>query len=460
MPEITVRGTAGSSQRFHFEQAAITVGRSEANDLVIRDPALSRFHAEIRREGQGWVVADRGSRNGIRVNGAPVKGRSPIVAGDKLTLGQTLVLFDAPLPDALPEGADPELFRGTSAARGKSRDGQDVLVGKSPAMQAVLTTIDKVAPTDSTVLITGENGTGKELAARLLHRRSRRSRAPFVVVNCPALPQSLMESELFGVERGVATGVEAREGLLEIANGGTLLLDEVGDLELSAQAKLLRFMQQRTIERVGGRQALRLDVRIVAATNHDLLEALEARRFRADLYHRLNVVSLHLPPLRERAEDVPLLIDHFLSGNAGPRVTVSAAAVEALSRYPFPGNVRELEHLLERAQLLCEGGVIQLQDLPGAVRDPEGAAAPPARGLAVPAELYDRIVRGGESFWEVVRKPYLRREIGREDVRNLLLRGFHEGGDTYKGLAKIFRVEEQYKKLVDFIRHHGLHPDL
>src|SRR6185436_5175847 len=165
--------------------------------------------------------------------------------------------------------------------------------------------IDRVARSNVTVLISGESGTGKEIVARLVHYRSPRSRRPFVVVNCPALPGSLIEYELFGVARGVATGVEARAGLLELANGGTLLLDEVGDLELVAQAKLLRFIQDKKVERIGGRKVIPLDVRILAATNHDLAAFVESGKFRVDLYHRLNTVTLHTPALRERPEDIP-----------------------------------------------------------------------------------------------------------------------------------------------------------
>jgi hypothetical protein len=420
------------------------VGRSEANDLVIRDPALSRFHAEIRKEGEAWVVADRGSRNGIRLNGQLVRGRSPVGAGDKITLGQTVLLFDAGGSDAAPQGGDPELFRGTSASsRGSGRGSEDsMIVGRSPAMRAVLATIAKVAPTDSTVLITGENGTGKELAARLIQRRSRRAAGPFVVVNCPALPGTLLEAELFGVEKGVATGVEARPGLLEAANGGTIFLDEVGDMDMPAQAKLLRFIQERTVERLGGRKPIQLDVRLLAATNHDLLKAMSEGRFRQDLYHRLNVVSFTLPPLRERPDDIPLLVEHFLSTDSGPRVTLSPEAMQVLMAHDYPA------------------GVIEPWDLPPSVAKGEGAQpVHPARTPAPIDGIYEQVVRGGGSFWELVRKPYLRRELGREEVKQIIQIGYREGGRSYKGMARLFGIEDQYKKLVDFLRHHDLHAD-
>ena len=236
----------------------------------------------------------------------------------------------------------------------------DEMVGRSPAMEAVRALIERVAGTGAPVLVTGESGTGKELAAAAIHRLSRRAEGPFVRVNCAAIPRDLVESELFGHEKGAFTGAtERRRGRFELASGGTLLLDEVGDLSAEAQAKLLRALEAGEIERVGGGQPIPVDVRVVSATNRDLRAEVAAGRFREDLFFRLLVIPLHLPPLRERREDVPLLVEHFLARNRArtglrpPRL--APAAMEALSRHPWPGNVRELANIVERLTILHAG---------------------------------------------------------------------------------------------------------
>ena len=249
------------------------------------------------------------------------------------------------------------------------------LVGKSPAMQRVFDLIGKVADTDLTVLIRGPSGTGKELVANAIHYNSHRRTKPFVKVNCAAVANELVESELFGHERGAFTGATAaREGKFEIAHGGTLLLDEVGDMSVTAQAKILRTLQTRELERVGGNRTIKVDVRILAATNHDLEAKVRAGSFREDLYYRLNVVAVTLPSLRERLEDLPLLIDHFLGRNVerlhSPRKTLTPAALRGLLAHEWKGNVRELEHALEQAIVLAPGNEIGLEDLPATVRAP------------------------------------------------------------------------------------------
>jgi two-component system response regulator HydG len=258
------------------------------------------------------------------------------------------------------------------------------LLGGAPAFRAVLETLGQVAPTGATVLLQGESGTGKELAARLVHDLSPRASGPFVPIHCAAIPDTLLESELFGHERGAFTGAVARkEGRLERAHGGTLFLDEVGETSPGAQVKLLRFLQDGVLERVGGNEPVRVDVRIVAATNKDLSAEVRAGRFREDLFYRLAVVSVTRPPLRERREDVPLLASAFLrrlAEQSGKRVLGFApAALAALEAYPWPGNVRELLHAVERAVILTRGEAIDLDDLPDAIRQ----AAP--GGLLVPA---------------------------------------------------------------------------
>jgi two-component system response regulator HydG len=258
------------------------------------------------------------------------------------------------------------------------------LVGDAPAFRAVLETLRQAAPTPASVLLIGESGTGKELAARLVHDLSPRASGPFVPINCAALPEGLLESELFGHEKGAFTGAAARkEGRFERASGGTLFLDEVGELSPAAQAKLLRFLQDGVLERVGGTEPVRLDVRIVAATNKDLSAEVKGGRFRDDLFYRLDVVSVRLPPLRERREDVLALASFFLRRVAErlpKRVTAfTPAAAAALEGYAWPGNVRELQHAVERAVILSRDETVDVGDLPEAIRAAASRApeAPP-----------------------------------------------------------------------------------
>jgi transcriptional regulator with GAF, ATPase, and Fis domain len=233
------------------------------------------------------------------------------------------------------------------------------IVGASPALKAVLGGVAKVAPTDSTVLITGETGTGKELIARAIHRRSKRSARAFVSVNCAAVPRDLIASELFGHEKGAFTGATQRRlGRFELAEGGTIFLDEIGELPLETQIALLRVLQEREFERVGGNQAIRAEVRVIAATNRDLEAAIAAGTFRNDLFYRLNVFPIEIPPLRDRRDDIPLLVEYFIdryARKAGKTIRrISKRSLELLQAYPWPGNIRELQNIIERSVILCE----------------------------------------------------------------------------------------------------------
>ncbi len=262
------------------------------------------------------------------------------------------------------------------------------IIGESGAMQEVLGVVRRVGPSTATVLIQGESGTGKELIARALHSQGPRASGPFVAVNCAALPETLLESELFGHEKGAFTGAsERRVGRFEAAEGGTIFLDEIGDLTPALQVKLLRVLQERRIERLGANRPIPVDVRVLAATNQDLERAIRERHFREDLYYRLNVVTLTLPPLRRRREDLPLFLDHFLKkfaeANGKAIQGFTREARDVLMKYDYPGNVRELENIVERAVLLTRGEVIGLSDLPLAMQ--EGAALPGA--AAAPASL-------------------------------------------------------------------------
>jgi two-component system response regulator HydG len=255
------------------------------------------------------------------------------------------------------------------------------ILGRSPAMLAMQETIATVAPSEATVLITGESGTGKELVARALHSGSARADKPLVTVNCAALAENLLESELFGHEKGSFTGAERRrEGRFVQANGGTLFLDEIGEMPLPLQAKLLRALQEGEVQRVGSDAPLTVDVRVLAATNRDLREEVARRRFREDLYFRLNVISLEVPPLRERGEDIPVLAAHFLERFAGRNRKslrgFSPQAMDSLLRYSWPGNVRELENAVERAVILCNGDLVTRRELPAAVMEAAPAEEP------------------------------------------------------------------------------------
>jgi two-component system NtrC family response regulator len=242
------------------------------------------------------------------------------------------------------------------------------IVGKNARMQEIYQLIEKVAPTPASVLITGESGTGKELVARAIHINSPKEKSPFISVNCAALPETLLESELFGHERGAFTGATSmRKGRFELADGGTLFLDEIGDIPLPLQAKLLRVLQERSFERVGGTHPINVDVRIITATNRELKDEVDEGRFREDLYYRLNVLHIHLPPLRERVDDIPMLTDHFINKFAKmlnkPDLRISGEALRFLVGLPWEGNVRELENTIERAAILCSGNVIKTEDV-------------------------------------------------------------------------------------------------
>jgi DNA-binding NtrC family response regulator len=267
-------------------------------------------------------------------------------------------------------------LRSALTPSGLATDGFEGLVGRHPDMVRIYQVITQVASTATTVLITGESGTGKELVARAVHQRSERSGQPFVAINVAAIPDTLIESELFGHEKGAFTGAHARRlGRFELAHGGTIFLDEIGSLRLDLQTRLLRALQEREIERLGGGRPMPIDVRVVAATNVNLRQAVRDRAFRDDLYYRLNVVPIQVPPLRQRREDIPRLVEHFVrkfAREARREVRgVSAGALDALTRYDWPGNVRELENVIHRAVVLAAGPVVHLQDVPLDVAMPE-----------------------------------------------------------------------------------------
>ena len=276
------------------------------------------------------------------------------------------------------------------------------LVGGTPAMQRVVEMVRKVAPTDSTVLIMGETGTGKELLANAIHRLSRRQDMPFIAINCAALPEQLLESEMFGHVRGAFTGADSdKVGLFEEADGGTILLDEIGDMALITQAKLLRALQNGEIRPVGASATKRVDVRVIAATNRDLEEAVEAHEFREDLYFRLNVVQIRVPPLRERLEVLPRLVEHFVRrfGTKYGKMPngLDDAARTLLRNYVYPGNIRELESIIAHSVIMCDGDIIRARDLPDAVRNaqPQRLALPNYSAESIPSisDMEEQLIR-------------------------------------------------------------------
>jgi DNA-binding NtrC family response regulator len=331
--EVTSGPDAGISAT--FAKPMIVVGRS-GGDLVIDDRKISAVHFEIRLEGQGYRLRDLGSSNGTFVRGMRVQDVY-IDPGAVIALGESALRFSP-----LPESVELPLW-GASRLCG--------LRGRNPAMRRLFETIEQVATSDATVLITGETGTGKDLVAEALHERSPRAGKPFVVLDCGAVPASLFEDQLFGHEAGAFTGAgRATEGVFEAASGGTLFLDEIGELPPDTQPKLLRAVETRSVRRIGGTRTIDCDVRLIAATNRDLAAEVNRKAFRPELYFRIMVTNLRIPPLRDRPEDIDLLVEHFLDElSPGSATLVPEEFMEWARRYTWPGNVRELRNAVERA---------------------------------------------------------------------------------------------------------------
>ncbi len=317
----------------------IRVGKGEDNDLVITDETVSRYHFEIVRDAKGYLLRDLQSTNGTFLDGAEIR-EAYIRAGAVIAAGAAELKF-SPFEERI------QILPSEKEKLGS-------MVGRSQKVRQIFGLIERIAPTDATVLIEGETGTGKDILARSIHQLSKRKDAPFVVVDCGAVSGTLIESELFGHEKGAFTGASTqRLGAFEYANGGTVFLDELGELSLDLQPKLLRVLEQREIRRVGGSQTIKVDLRVIAATRMDLRSEIEKGKFREDLYFRLNVVPIVSPALRDRKDDIPLLVRHFLKDLAhedAPELT--EASLAALMAHDWPGNVRELRNVLERALAL------------------------------------------------------------------------------------------------------------
>jgi transcriptional regulator with PAS, ATPase and Fis domain len=340
---------------------------------------------------------------------------------------------------------------------------QNILVGESAAMIDLKLEIERVARSDAKVLVTGESGVGKELVAQAIHAHSTRATRPFVAVNCAGLPETLLESELFGHVKGSFTGAyRDKQGKLELADRGTMFLDEIGEMTLRMQGLLLRFLETGELQKVGADRVLgRVDVRVIAATNRNLRDMIDQGTFREDLFYRLNVIHLLVPPLRERPEDVPVLIDHFLKyftrSDAYIARELAPDSLELLRRYTWPGNVRELENVIERLVVTGRTPLIRPEDLPIEVRTYQDSGRRPKEvaRATVADDLYRRLIEERQSFWSVVYPLYMQREITRSHVRDVVRKGLEEARGNYKIVARLFNLDPgDYKRFLNFLRKH------
>ncbi|MGE3507884.1 MAG: sigma-54 interaction domain-containing protein [Vicinamibacterales bacterium] len=348
------------------------------------------------------------------------------------------------------------------------------LIGTSPTLLELKAEVERVAKSDAKVLITGESGVGKEIVARAIGAASLRATAPFVPVNCAGIPETLLESELFGHLKGSFTGAyRDKPGKLEMATNGTIFLDEIGEMTWRMQGLLLRFLETGEIQKVGAeRVAMAPNVRVLAATNRNLRDLVAQGQFREDLFYRINVIHLVVPPLRERREDIPLLIDHFLAnftgghpgnGNGNGKVlpppivkTISPEAIQVLTQYAWPGNVRQLENVIERLVVTGRRDTLQIDDLPIEIRTPVVGMRPRReRRRTVADDLFKKLTDERESFWTAVYPLYMNREITRGNVRDLVHKGLEESRGNYKILLHLFNMEARdYKRFLNFLRKH------
>ena len=360
---------SGVQVRFLLSAVKMTVGRH--GDIVLREPSVSRDHAVLIWNGDVWQVMDAGSRNGTFVNGVSVQ-RKFIVPGDAIKFGRvTLSLID---PAKESNGDDAETCVPTTMISDPSSSlphglGAQALVGRSEPLKCAMQIAARAAKSNATVLLYGESGTGKELFAKLVWEESERSGKKFLPVHSGAIEPSLLASALFGHEKGAFTGADKlKKGLFEEADGGTIFLDEIGEINAETQVKLLRVLQEGEFMRVGGTEPIKVDVRVICATNRDLKKAVKEGKFREDLYYRLNVIQIQLPPLRERPGDIADLVNYYAMRLGGPFKSVSDDAMAVLVKYDWPGNVRELRNVVERMVVLSSGTVLDVEDLPDEIR--------------------------------------------------------------------------------------------
>jgi transcriptional regulator with GAF, ATPase, and Fis domain len=378
----------------------IRIGKADGNDLVLTEDTVSRVHCEILRDARGYLLRDLGSTNGTFLDGAEVR-EAYVRAGSVVTVGTVQIKFQP--------------FEERIEILPSEAERLDGLVGRSLPMREIFGLLERVSPTEATVLLEGETGTGKDLVARTIHALSRRREGPFIVVDCGAVAATLIESELFGHEKGAYTGATStRQGAFELANGGTIFLDELGELSLDLQPKLLRVLEQREIRRVGGNRTMRVDIRVIAATKKDLKQEVQKGKFREDLFFRLSVVPIYIPPLRQRKEDLPLLVEEFASKMGGGDFHVPPEALDSLTAHDWPGNVRELRNVLERGLYLSKqlgADAFKLVNVSGI-----GQSRPdPGGGVQIefnPSESY----RGNKERWnDEFEKRYLQWLLARAE---------------------------------------------
>lgn len=369
--------------RLDIASERVTLGRSVICDLAVTDEAVSGTHCEIVANEGGFLLRDLGSTNGTWLGGVRIR-EAWLEPGSLIRIGRTEIRFERGSGSVEIDLSRKEQFHD--------------LIGHGVRMREIFAVLEKVAASDLTVLVRGETGTGKELVARAIHRASKRSQRPLVVQDCSAIPANLIESILFGHERGSFTGAADRKhGCFEVADGGTLFLDEIGELDLGLQPKLLRVLETHEVQRVGGTRMIPVDVRVIAATNRDLRQMVNEGKFREDLYYRLSVVQVDLPPLRERPEDIPSLARQFLEESAkrgpqgeGTHYTIADDAMIKLQAYPWPGNVRELKNTIERAVSLADGTELGMRDLL-----PASQKTPP---VFLPGGTAEQFVENGTPF--------------------------------------------------------------
>jgi transcriptional regulator with GAF, ATPase, and Fis domain len=346
-----------------LDKPSMSIGTDQDCDLCLSDETVSRRHAELTKNKDGYLLRDNASTNGTFVDSLRVK-EIFVAPGSVMRFGKTRVKF-------LPQEEKIEIYP-------SKKEQFDNIVGKSLELRKVYGIIEKVAPTNVSAIIMGETGTGKELVARAIHEHSKRAGKPFVVFDCSSVQENLIESELFGHERGSFTGATTtRQGAFEVANGGTLFLDELGELTLDMQPKLLRALEQGEVKRVGSDHPRKVDVRVIAATNRNLKEEVKKGNFREDLYFRISVVQVHLPALRKRSDDIPMLANHFVelnrksSGNERNKNVrgITPEALQVLKEYHWPGNIRELKNVIDRSASFCEKELIDIGDLPEYLRE-------------------------------------------------------------------------------------------
>lgn len=415
----------GAGQRIPLDRDELKIGKDPSSDLCIPDAAVSRNHCLIERKNEGYLIRDLDSTNGTFVDGTRIR-EAYLRPGSRVKIGTAMLLFQP-------------VYQADTVPPSKA-ESFGTLLGRSLAMRRIFSVLERVAPTDATILLTGPTGTGKGAAARSLHDASKRARQPYVVIDCGAVSHSLIEGELFGAEKGAYTGATvARAGALEAANGGTLFLDEIDDLPLELQPKLLRVLEEREIRRLGSTRPRKLDIRVIAATKSDLGRMVSEGRFRDDLFFRLAVVRVDLPKLAERTEDLALLADGFLD-EVGGWEKLSPDLREQLVAHSWPGNVRELRNVLERLRYLGLEGADGVElDSP---LDAQSVDEEVPAGVLPEVDFFQPFKEAKESLVDAFEREYLERLLER-------------AGGRIATAAREARLNRKY--FYDLLRKHGLY---